>query len=98
MGKKQRKQKVEPPPPKDEEARKTEIDEIKQKLVMSGLAEDLAQMTEIYEIMDTFVTTGQSAAGSIKLEGYQRQLDYVFSSKARIVSWMKMRYTGAAGP
>jgi len=94
MGKKQRKPTKLPPPPKDEAARHQEIEEIKQKLMVSGLAEDLAQMTEIYEIMDNFVITGSSATGGIKLEGYKRTLDYVFSSNSRVVSWMKMRYTG----
>jgi hypothetical protein len=70
------------------------MEELKQKLVISGLAEDLNQMTEIYPIMDNFVSTGNSVTGGIKLEGYNRTLDYVFSSKSRVVSWMKMRYTG----
>ena len=94
MGKKSRKKDKAPKSPKGIEDREKEIRTIKEKLDNSGLGEDLSRITNIFDIMDEFVNTGVSSTGSIKLEGYDRTLDYVFTSNPNTISWMNIRYTG----
>jgi len=96
MGKKQRdpKKQKPPPPPKDEAARRRDIDAIKQKLTEANLADDLSRITDIFERMETFISTGNADSGSIPLPEYKRALDYVFTPRAHLHSSMKLRYTG----
>ena len=42
--------------------RKKDIQEIKDKLNILGLVEDLSRITNIFEIMDNFIETGESVS------------------------------------
>jgi hypothetical protein len=96
MGKKQRNpnKRLPPPPPKDQEARRADIERLQNQLKDANLADDLGKATNIYELMETFVETGESKSGTIPIPDYKRSLDYIFTSKANIHSSLKLRYTG----
>ena len=64
MGKKNRKNKKEIVY-KSSEERESDIQEIKDKLNILGLTEDLARITDIFEIMDCFIETGKSVSVGI---------------------------------
>lgn len=66
------------------EDREKEINEIKDKLKILGLVENLSRITNIFEIMDTFVETGESVSGKILLNEYKKRIDYVFNGKKNI--------------
>ena len=83
MGKKNRKEKKEVVY-KTIEKRKSEIQEIKDKLNMLNLTEDLARITNIFELMENFVETGESVSGKIMLPEYRKKIEYVFNSKANV--------------
>ena len=93
MGKKQRGNKP-PAIPKTREERTQDIENLKAKLVQSGLDADLCRITDIYERMDKFVETGNCDSGSIALTGYQRALDYAFPTRKNTVSSIKIRHVG----
>lgn len=83
MGKKNRKSKKEVVL-KTIEQRNKEIQEIKDKLNILGLSEDLSRITNIFEIMDNFIETGESVSGKILIPEYKRKIEYVFNSKENI--------------
>jgi hypothetical protein len=93
MGKKQRGTKP-PTLPKTREERTQDIENLKAKLVQSGLDADLSRITDIYDRMDNFVETGNGDSGSIALTGYQRALDYAFPTRKNTVSSIRIRHTG----
>jgi len=93
MGRKIRKDKKAPPVLRNEEERIAEINEIKSKIALMGLTDDLGRITDIFDIMDKYIETGQSLTGSIRLEGYYRILDYIFPSKKNIKLMINIRYT-----
>ena len=92
MGGKKRKEKKLPPVLRNKEERINEINEIKSKISLMGLTDDLGRITDIFDIMDKYIETGQSLTGSIKLEGYSRILDYIFPAKKNIKLTINIRY------
>ena len=81
MGKKQRKKYKDKEKNKEEktlEQRIAEIDVLRDKLKLLGLTEDLAQITNIFDIMDEYIEKNISMSGTIKIEGYNKKIEYVF--------------------
>ena len=81
MGKKQRKKDKDKEKNKEEktlEQRIAEIDVLRDKLKLLGLTEDLAQITNIFDIMDEYIEKNISMSGTIKIEGYNKKIEYVF--------------------
>lgn len=73
--------------------RQEEIDKIKQKISVMGLTDDLGRITNIFEIMDEYVEQGNPISGSIKLEGYNRVIDYIFPVKKQINLSLNIRFS-----
>ena len=73
--------------------RKKDIKEIKDKLNILGLVEDLSRITNIFEIMDNFIETGESVSGKILIPEYKRKIEYVFNSKENIKSKLNLLST-----
>lgn len=73
--------------------RKKDIQEIKDKLNILGLVEDLSRITNIFEIMDNFIETGESVSGKILIPEYKRKIEYVFNSKENIKSKLNLLST-----
>lgn len=89
MGKKSKKEKKEIVY-KSKEERINDIQEIKDKLNILGLTEDLARITNIFEIIDKFIETGESVSGKILLPEYKRKIEYIFNSKKSIKSTLNI--------
>ena len=83
MGKKSRKEKKEVVH-KTIEKREKEIQEIKDKLNILNLTDDLGRITDIFEIMENFIKTGESVSGKIMLPEYKKKIEYVFNSKENV--------------
>tara|TARA_Y100001970_G_C13794926_1_gene632091 strand:- start:25 stop:303 length:279 start_codon:yes stop_codon:yes gene_type:complete len=92
MGKKSRKEKKDIVY-KSKDERDNDIQEIKNKLNILGLTEDLARITNIFEIMDNFIETGESVSGKIMLPEYKRKIDYIFNSKQKTKSTLNILHT-----
>ena len=65
----------------------------KDKLNILGLVEDLSRITNIFEIMDNFIETGESVSGKILIPEYKRKIEYVFNSKENIKSKLNLLST-----
>ena len=78
---------------KNYDERKKDIQEIKDKLNILGLVEDLSRITNIFEIMDNFIETGESVSGKILIPEYKRKIEYVFNSKENIKSKLNLLST-----
>ena len=96
MGKKQRNpnKRLPPPPPKDKTARQADVDRLHKQLIEANLADDLGKATNIFELMEKYVETGESESGTIPIPDYKRTLDYIFTTKANLHSSLKLRYIG----
>jgi hypothetical protein len=92
MGKKSKKEKKEVVY-KSKEERIHDIQEIKDKLNILGLTEDLSRITNIFEIIDTFIETGESVSGKIMLPEYKRKIEYIFNKKKNFKSYLNILNT-----
>ena len=66
---------------KTKEDREKETAEIINKLKILGLEDDLGRITNIFEIIENFIETGESVSGKILLNEYKRKVEYVFNNK-----------------
>ena len=92
MGGKRRKEKK-PPVLRTQEEREQEISVIKNKISIMGLTDDLGRISNLFEVMEEYIQNGKTLTGSIKLEGYNRVIDYVFPEKKNINLMLNIRYT-----
>ena len=61
------------------EEREVETDKVKKQLKDIGLSTEIEGISKFYKIMDEFVNYGTSAQGIIQLNGFGREICYIFS-------------------
>jgi hypothetical protein len=71
---------------KTPEQRAAEVDHIMEQFTELGLPLEHPGVQEFIKISKDFETHGISASGKIKLSGFKRQIDYLFSQKVYITS------------
>lgn len=62
------------------ERREVDVNRLRMQMVRLGIMEDLSKLTDIVNMMDRFVLTGESIVGSVSLEGFgvPRVMEYSF--------------------
>ena len=80
MGKKSKKEKNN----RTEEERAEQVTIIKAKLFEYQLDDRLPDIETLYNIMDSYIETGQSVSGSHPLQGSNKDIHYIMSNKKHI--------------
>lgn len=71
---------------KTPEVRAKEVEHIMEQFTELGLPLEHPGVQEFIKITKDFEMNGVSASGKIKLTGYKRQIDYLYSQKVYITS------------
>jgi hypothetical protein len=72
--------------------RVNDVQDIKDNFASYGLTSEMEDVQTFYNILDTFIETGESSSGSIKLQGVKRIVEYILTNNNNKQLNVKLAY------